>query len=295
MNAISLGEVLWDVIGEEEHLGGAPFNFSAHLARLGHTVNFVSAVGNDERGDRVVERMSQMGLSREYLSRTPEYPTGIAPVSFLAGQPRYEIQHPVAYDFPSLSDAQLKHLLAASPDWIYFGTLQQMSAQAKQLTFRMLGAAGTGKRFYDVNLRQKGWQPGLIRELIAQATVVKLNDEEMADVAAACGLGGGSIEDFCRAAAAAYHLDGVCVTRGPKGCAALINSAYLESPGYRVTIADTVGAGDAFAAAFVHAWSSGWEPARICDFANRVGALVASRAGAIPPWTVTEVLTLHRS
>jgi fructokinase len=66
---ISIGEVLWDVFGEEAHLGGAPFNFAAQLQRLGHEVSFVSAIGEDERGDRILARMSAMGLSTEYVSR----------------------------------------------------------------------------------------------------------------------------------------------------------------------------------------------------------------------------------
>ena len=67
VRVISIGEVLWDVFGEEEHLGGAPFNFAAHLKRLGHEVAFVSGVGEDQRGDRIPSRMSEMALSTEYV------------------------------------------------------------------------------------------------------------------------------------------------------------------------------------------------------------------------------------
>jgi len=56
-----------------------------------------------------------------------------------------------------------------------------------------------------------------------------------------------------------------------------------------VKTADTVGAGDAFAAAFLHGLSSGWDAARTGDYANRLGALVASRAGAIPQWSPDEL------
>jgi len=59
-----------------------------------------------------------------------------------------------------------------------------------------------------------------------------------------------------------------------------------------VRVADTVGAGDAFAAAFLHGLWQGWNPSQVADFANRVGALVASRTGAIPMWTLDEVCAL---
>jgi fructokinase len=62
VNIISVGEVLWDVMGDSEHLGGAPFNFAAHSRRLGHDVKFVSTVGTDERGERVLQRMEELGL-----------------------------------------------------------------------------------------------------------------------------------------------------------------------------------------------------------------------------------------
>ena len=54
-------------------------------------------------------------------------------------------------------------------------------------------------------------------------------------------------------------------------------------------VVDTVGAGDGFAAAFVHGLGAGWSAAKTGDFANRLGALVASRAGAVPEWSLGEL------
>ena len=50
MNIISIGEVLWDVFGDTELLGGGAFNFCAHAKILGHSVSFISAVGDDHKG-----------------------------------------------------------------------------------------------------------------------------------------------------------------------------------------------------------------------------------------------------
>jgi len=84
------------------------------------------------------------------------------------------------------------------------------------------------------------------------------------------------------------------VTHGEKGCTVQLGDDRAEVPGYAIEVADTVGAGDAFAAAFVHGLGQGWGAAQIGDFANRVGALVASRHGAIPDWTIDECLALRR-
>jgi fructokinase len=62
-------------------------------------------------------------------------------------------------------------------------------------------------------------------------------------------------------------------------------------PGFPVAVADTVGAGDAFAAAFLHGLQLGWPIERITRFANALGALVASRPGATPAWTPDDVQT----
>jgi fructokinase len=299
VNVISIGEVLWDVVGQDEHLGGAPFNFAAHLARLGHHVSFVSAVGTDERGERILQAMPHLGLSTRYVRRLAECPTGAVTVSLdSVGHPDYLIHRPAAYDFPRLGEEDLAELFAHPIDWIYFGTLLQMSPAAKRVTMRLLDAGPGTRRFYDVNLRGGCWEPSVVRELMAEATMVKLNADEAAEVARMFGqpLGPplGSLEKFCRTCAASFGWNGVCITRGADGCALLLGDEYVEASGYAVQVSDTVSAGDAFAAALVHGVGSGWPSAQVADFANRVGALVASRAGAVPTWTPAEVEKLQQ-
>ena len=293
MNIVSIGEVLWDVVGETEHLGGAPFNFAAHLGKLGHQVSFISAVGKDEKGDRILDRMAAMALATRYVHRVADYPTGMATVTIdTRNQPRFVIHRPAAYDFPQLSEADFMELASVNVDWIYFGTLQQMSLQAKELTSRLINSNRRARRFYDVNLRPDSWLPGLVQESMSKASVVKFNHTELAELAGVFGRQVTSFEAFCRSYSARFGWEAVCMTRGAKGCVLWIGDEYIDAPGYSVAVRDTVGAGDAFAAAFVHGLGSGWPARRIADFANRVGALVASRAGAIPSWTVEEAASL---
>ena len=127
---------------------------------------------------------------------------------------------------------------------------------------------------------------------MTQATVLKLNVQEATEIAKMFGSSLLSLEDFCKSYAEKFQFETVCVTRGDQGCAILMDNHYAEFPGYLVDVLDTVGAGDAFSAAFVHGISTHWEPARIADFANRVGALVASRSGASPHWTINDALQL---
>src|SRR6516162_7059843 len=64
---VSVGEILWDVIGETEYLGGAPLNFAAHAQKLGHEVYPLSAVGNDVRGHKALELLRGLGMSTEHI------------------------------------------------------------------------------------------------------------------------------------------------------------------------------------------------------------------------------------
>jgi fructokinase len=289
MNIISIGEVLWDVIGQTEQLGGAAFNFAAHARILGHAVSFISAVGEDPRGRRVLEKMQAMGLPTRFVRQVKDHPTGIVTVSLDAsGQPHFTIHRPAAYDFPALSDGDLQELSSHRPDWIYFGTLFQMSPKAKALTLRVMNANPEARRFYDVNLRENCYEAPLVNELLSLAIAVKLNDQEADMIQSMFGWSYHSLEDFCQRTARRFGWEAVCVTRGEVGCVLLVGDNYVEAEGYEVRVADTVGAGDAFAAAFLHGLGRGWPAQDVADFANRVGALVASRPGGTPPWTIEE-------
>jgi fructokinase len=295
MNIISIGEVLWDVFGDTEHLGGAPFNFAAHAKILGHSASFISAVGEDRRGQRVLEKMEAMGLPTRFVSQTKGYPTGIVTVTLdPSGQPHFTIHRPAAYDFPALSDGDLRELSSRRPDWIYFGTLFQMSPQAKALTLKLIDVIPQARHFYDVNLRENCYEAPLVNELMSLATAAKLNDQEADMIQTMFGWSYRSLEDFCRGTARRFGWEAVCVTRGEAGCVLLVGDNYVEAQGYEVRVADTVGAGDAFAAAFLHGLESEWPPREVADFANRVGALVASRPGGTPPWTIEEAQALSR-
>jgi fructokinase len=123
---------------------------------------------------------------------------------------------------------------------------------------------------------------------------VKLNEDEATEIDKMLGRSTRDLEDFCRVYSKEFGWQSACVTRGEKGCVMLVNGEYAEADGYAVQSQDTVGAGDAFAAAFIHGLSQQWPAREIADFANRVAALVASRPGGTPPWTLEEARALSK-
>jgi fructokinase len=293
MKIVSFGEVLWDVLPSTEHLGGAPFNFAWHAHNLGHEVCFISAVGNDQRGSQALEQIADLGLAARFVRQVSDYATGTVTVTLDSlGLAQYVIHRPAAYDFPALGPAEFDALLNPAPDWIYFGTLQQTSAPAHNLLLKLMAAAPATRHFYDVNLRVGSFTPELVRSLARHTHVLKLNEQEIPVLREISGLQGDSLEQFCRNCIRAFQLDAVCITLGPKGCALLMDNEYLEAPGFPIKVADTIGAGDAFSAALLHGINAGWTAARIAEFANRIGALTASRPGGTPKWTMAEAVAL---
>ena len=294
MSVISIGAVLWDIFDDARHIGGAPFNFSAHATRLGQRVWFVSAVGRDELGAATLQRIRELGLDARYVRTVGDAPTGTVRVFLKDGQPSFTINRPAAYDFLAVSDQELAALRAEQPRWVYFGTLEQMDRRVREQTRRIIAANPQAQTFYDINLRKDSYTPALVAELLRETAVLKINDEEVEAVLKMLGERSLPLAEFCATYARRFGWRVVCVTRGANGCALWRAGEYVEAPGYRVTVADAVGAGDAFGAALLHGLEQKWALAEIADFANRLGALVASRSGAIPPWTMAEVLNMER-
>lgn len=237
--------------------------------------------------------MQSLGLTTRTVRRVRHLPTGVVSVALASdGQPRFTIHRPAAYDEPELTPDTMEELTRERPDWIYYGTLAQTSPFVRRLTEMLLDCNREAGVFYDVNLRRGCYTPALVQELATRAGILKLNEEEAAELAVVY-LIPSETEEFCRACAARFHLRAVCVTRGAGGCALLAGEDFVEAQGYAVKVADAVGAGDAFSAAFLHGLSAGWPPAEIAGFANCVAALVTSRPGAIPDWTLAEAAAMR--
>lgn len=294
MHILSFGEVLWDLIDGEEHLGGAPLNFAVSSARLGSRADLVSAVGDDRLGRQALSRMRVLGLSIDAVEVVATAATGVALVDHAApGSARFSIPRPAAFDQLRLAPAQLTALCATAPDWIYYGTLAQTTSENLMQLKVCLELTPRAQRFYDINLRTGHWNYPLVVQLSQLATVLKMNDEEAECLHQVAGFDElFTLETFCRRWAAAHRIAMICVTRGAQGCAIWSEGNLRTYPGFSIQVADTVGAGDAFAAAFLHGLHEGWPLARVAAFANAAGALVASRNGATPDWQAEECFAL---
>ena len=294
---LSMGEVLWDVIGEEEYLGGAPLNFSAVLQRLGNTAAVVTAVGKDERGMRTLKAMQNLGLTTEFVQQVSERPTGTAFVSTDGDRNVvFTIDRPAAFDCVEVDASLLERAVHFAPDWLYFGTLAQANPHMETALQRLVENLPETRCFYDVNLRNGHWSLALVERLSSAAHVLKLNRREAEMLYELTrGKSDFNLEDFCRHWTSTYNISTICVTLGSRGCAIFDHGTLRSFDGFAVEVVDTVGSGDAFAAAFLHGLNAGWPIEENATFANALGALVAGRPGGTPDWNLEEHFSLIRS
>jgi len=290
---IGVGELLWDCFPDSRRPGGAPANVAYHAAQLGCRARVCSRVGTDAAGDELLAYLAQRGLDTRWIQRDRRHPTGTVIVH--AGRPdapAYSIHENVAWDYLRLSPEWEREFSRA--DAVCFGTLAQRSSRSRSTIRRALRLADEALLVYDVNLRPPFCKPAWMRASIDVADVVKLNDQEAPPLAELYGLAfTGDLADFARTLLAARELRAVCVTRGAAGCLLAARDEIVDIPGRPVEVVDTVGAGDAFTAALTCGLLERWPLALAAKFANEVGGLVASRAGAMPDLR-EELLDLKR-
>lgn len=297
MQIVAMGELVWDVFPTKEFLGGAPLNFSAAAQRLGNEVTVITAVGDDERGHLALASMVDLRLQADFVQIETGRETGTAVLTTdNDGNARYFFQRPAVFDAIRLSETQISRLAVLCPEWIYIGTLALTGSSNEEILHRLMSNLPGVRCFYDINLREGHWNLELVQRLSAMASIVKLNEEEAETLfALTCPGVAFTLEGFCNAWSFIHDVQTICITLGGQGCAIFYGAQLHRFEGYAVKVADTVGAGDAFAAAFLHGYGLHWPVERIASFANALGALVASRAGATPAWTVDECLQLMAS
>ena len=273
-DVLAFGEILWDVIDGVPHIGGAPFNFAAHASRAGLSAAVVSCVGDDELGRRALAEAARLGVDASMVRVHPSLPTGTVNVTLENGIPSYEIVRPVAWD-------EITGDIAEPPRALYFGTLAARSAVSAATLARLVDACRGSLVFFDVNLRQRFWSKESIESGLGSVDILKVNDEEFETLGySADGL-------FARHP----RLGIVVETMGEKGCRVYSRTApAFESPSAPSGPAvDTVGAGDAFSAAFVASILRGKSLRDAAEAGNRLAGWVASRPGAIPDGLPPEI------
>jgi fructokinase len=280
------GETLYDLLPAGKAPGGAPMNVALHLTRRGLQAHLISRVGQDALGDELLAYLQGQGLDTRFLQRDPHYPTGTVAVDMSdPTEVRYEIVQPVAWDHIHLPSSGRETL--AQADALVFGSLA-LRQPVSAATLQALLDEAQGLKVFDINLRPPFVDWETIDRCLHAADLAKVNEHELASLGQRLGLPAGEA-DILRGLQARYGLRGLILTQGAAGAAWFAGETFVQQPGFAVKVADTIGSGDAFLAAFLSRYLRGEAPADCLHYACATGALVASYPGANPPISEGEI------
>ncbi len=279
---VGMGEALWDVLPEGKKIGGAPANFAYHVSQFGLPSCVVSAIGDDALGKEIIENFTSKGLN--HLIEEVPYPTGTVQVEIdQAGIPQYEIKENVAWD--NIPYTARLEALAERTKAVCFGSLAQRNVVSRNTINRFLDAMPHDEEslvVFDVNLRQGFYNKEILCNSMKRCNILKINDEELVTVSRMFGYPGIDLQDKCWILLGKYNLKMLILTCG-------INGSYVFTPGNvsfqptpKVEVADTVGAGDSFTAAFIASILKGKSVQEAHSRAVQTSAFVCTKKGAMP-------------
>ncbi|HII02718.1 TPA: carbohydrate kinase [Methanosarcinaceae archaeon] len=303
IKALTFGEILFDIINGSSHLGGAPLNLAAHLAKMGEKPGaktgtktgtktaVISAVGKDELGAELLNKAEKLGIDTSYIFVDEKRPTGTVTVELKEeGIPHFTIHENVAWDAINVDAENMDALAAEEWDVFCFGTLAQRSEANRNTLWRLLSVIRAKHVFYDVNFRPGFYEKEWIETSLAVADIVKMNSEEAAIISGLLFNIGHDEKELCRLLVEKYPgISIICITKGAGGVAVYHNGnnegAYEEIKTTSIEVADTVGAGDAFSAGFLYAYFSGCSVSEAASYACALGTYVASKPGSVPEYS----------
>lgn len=285
MKALGFGEVLWDVVNGKEYIGGATLNVLAHLSKLGVETAIITGLGNDDRGKKAVDSLEKLQLGTQFVQFIKDKKTGVAFATLdEKGSATYDLPLS-AYDYITSDIDQIEKINDFEPDVFYFGTLAQRNDVSAKSLKNILSKINSRHIFYDVNIRMDFYPRELLETSFHFATILKINDEEAVLISKRLYGAEYPVEVIVEKLAKDYMIEIILVTMGSAGCLVFNGLDAKNVPGNKVVVADTIGAGDSFSAAFLWALFQGNTPEKAVECGNLMGSYVASQSGAVPDYS----------
>jgi fructokinase len=278
-----IGEILFDIFPNYRRLGGAPFNFAYHLKNFGFEVRFVSKIGMDDAGKEILHKLELAQFNLDDLQVDEDHPTGTVNVRLdESGAHQFDIISDVAYDYINFVPECHSTLIDAA-QMIYFGSLIQRSERGygNLQTFIDHKSPET-LNFYDINLRPGCYNNTIVEKSLFKTDILKLNTEELEKLKQMLSLNV-SNDDLVYHIMETHSIKTVSLTKGGAGSELFTDQGCLSSkPREAITVVDSVGAGDAFAAMLVAGLLKKWRPVEILERASLFASRICEIKGAIP-------------
>ncbi len=295
MNTFVFGEVLWDILPDKKVIGGAPFNFAAHLEQLGNHSLLISAVGDDALAKETRMAVAARGVDTRYIG-TADRPTGYCNVTFDGENPIYALAEDVAYDHITVSEEDVDKIAKTPRRNLYFGSLAQRSRTSYKALSLLISRVSWDNIFFDINLREPYIQADTIREGMYYCTVLKISRGEC-DMLERLHLASvqrnnyGSenkfFEALCRDLCALYKIKTVLITLDKDGAMAYdaADGRVYYAKSEPTEVVSAVGAGDGSFAAFAHFKMLDQSTDRALAKAVAVGSYVVGQKESIPAYS----------
>ena len=289
---VCFGEVLFDVFPTHRKIGGAPLNVGLRMASLGIDTQIISRIGQDEIGNELLDFVKENGVSTDAIQVDTTFATGEVLVQLdEKGSASYTINYPVAWDKIEATPEAQK--VVTNADALVFGSLVCRDNTSYQSLLTLLNSAKY--KIFDVNLRAPFYTKELLLDLMNKADFIKFNDDELYEISEYLGSPFHSLEQNIQFIAEKTNTNHICVTKGSHGAVLLYDNQLFYNSGYKIKVADTVGAGDSFLAGLLTKLLTGVTPQNAINFACALGALVAQNEGANPkisPGTISEFMQI---
>ncbi|QNF34980.1 carbohydrate kinase [Adhaeribacter swui] len=283
---ICFGETLWDMLPSGKLPGGAPMNVAIHLKYNNYEPLVISSVGIDDLGAALLQFLKSKQVSTAYVQVSQTHLTGVVKVNVdNRNEVTYEIVEPVAWDYIQYEPKAAG--LVKDSDVFVYGSLAARSATTRETLLHYLPLAKL--KVFDVNLRPPHFTPERIQVLLQFADVLKLNHQELQILSSWVQVTGNEQQKLSYLQKN-FNIPLLILTRGENGAAVLSSEEYLEHPGFKIEVEDTIGSGDAFLATFLSNYLQA-QPLAVClRQACLIGAYVATCQGATPQYTPQEVV-----
>ncbi|WP_439489407.1 carbohydrate kinase family protein [Algoriphagus sp.] len=282
---VVFGEMLWDCLPSGAVPGGAPMNVALNLHQLGLDSRLISSVGNDSDGRQLLEFLARFNLPVDLIQTNQDYETSKVLVNDEDPENiKYTIVSPVAWDFiawnPEMDQA------VSSSNALVFGTLGVRNSESLSTLLKLLHHKTL--RIFDVNFRPPFYDFEVIETLLGYTDILKINEDELVIFANYFDINP-EVESVCAYLDQHFPMDLICVTMGSKGALLYKDGKTFEHTGYKVQVADSIGAGDAFLSGFIKTYLEEQSLDKALDFACKLGAFVASKKGGTPKYKISEL------
>lgn len=287
---VGIGEALWDCLPEGRKIGGAPANFAYHVSQFGLNGCAVSAIGDDDLGREIVDVFASKNVNNR-LSIAP-FPTGTVQVKLdKHGIPQYDIKQNVAWDNIPFTDELAT--LASQTRAVCWGSLAQRNEVSRNTISKFIASMPADSlKVFDINLRQSFYTKEIIEKSFEMCDILKINDEELVVVSqmltgkeCADDMLDDEVKEICNDMIRRYGIKMLILTCGTDGSYVFsADGGYSFQPTPRVTVADTVGAGDSFTGSFIASLLSGKSVEEAHKMAVKVSAFVCTQNGAMPTY-----------